>query len=120
MGTEVSCYPSRSKRSGCSGGTRVTAIPACQAPHSSTQGNQEPTGHIQPLESLEMVLAKSRALPGCQLLLAVCTHPVAIITSSSLPEKNKLLYREGKAPSLSAVAEMFAASKFPGQAPALD
>lgn len=36
----------------------------------------------------------------CQLLLAVCRHPVAIITSSSLPEKNKLLYREGKVPSL--------------------
>lgn len=103
VGTEASCYPSRPRGSGCSGSTGVTAIPAVRAPQalqSSTQGNQQPTGHAQPPASLEMVLAKSRALPGCQLLLAVCTHPVAIITSSSLPEKNKLLYREGNVPSL--------------------
>lgn len=68
----------------------VTTMPAVrvpQAPHASTQGNQQPTSHVQPSASLEMVLVKSRALPGCQLLLAVCTHPVAIITSSSLPER---------------------------------
>lgn len=101
MGTEASCYPSRPRWSGCSGGTRVTAISAVrapQAPHSSTQGNQQLAGHGQPPASLEMVLAKSRSLPGCQLLLALCTHPVAIITSSSLPEKNQTALQRRKSP----------------------
>lgn len=97
LGTEASCYPSRPTRSGCSGGTGITAIPAVrtpQAPHSSPQADQQPTGHVQPPASLEMALARGRALPGYQLLLAVCTHPVAIITSSSLAEKPNCFIRK--------------------------
>lgn len=80
VGTEASCYPSRPRWSECGGGTGVTAIPAVrapQAPHCSTQEIQQPTGHAQPPACLEMILAKSRALPGCQLLVG------SVDTSSS-------------------------------------